>query len=81
MNDAQQALSHIQTVIDKLLDPAGGCPWDKAQTPLSLCEYLIEECHELVDAIRSGKPGHVGAVRKTVQLGPCVRRRQLRQSD
>ena len=59
MNDAQQALSHIQTVIDKLLDPAGGCPWDKAQTPLSLCEYLIEECHELVDAIRSGKPGHV----------------------
>ncbi len=59
MNDAQQALSHIQTVIDKLLDPAGGCPWDKAQPPLSLCEYLIEECHELVDAIRSGKPGHV----------------------
>lgn len=58
MNDAQQALRHIQTVIDTLLDPAGGCPWDKAQTPLSLCEYLIEECHELVDAIRSGKPGH-----------------------
>lgn len=58
MNDAQEALGHIQTVIDKLLDPTGGCPWDKAQTPLSLCEYLIEECHELVDAIRSGKPGH-----------------------
>lgn len=58
MNDAQEALGHLQSVIEKLLDPAGGCPWDKAQTPVSLCEYLIEECHELVDAIRSGKPGH-----------------------
>lgn len=58
MNNAQEALAHIQSVIDTLLDPAGGCPWDKAQTPLSLCEYLIEECHELVDAIRAGKPGH-----------------------
>ena len=54
----QQALARIQSVVDKLLDPEGGCPWDKAQTPVSLCEYLIEECHELVDAIRSGKPGH-----------------------
>lgn len=58
MNDSHEALDHILTVIGKLLDPAGGCPWDKEQTPLSLCEYLIEECHELVDAIRSGKPGH-----------------------
>ena len=54
----QQALTRIQNVVDKLLDPEGGCPWDKTQTPISLCEYLIEECHELVDAIRSGKPGH-----------------------
>lgn len=58
MNDAQEALARLQSVVEKLLDPAGGCPWDKAQTPVSLCEYLIEECHELVDAIRSGKPGH-----------------------
>ena len=43
----QQALARIQSVVDKLLDPEGGCPWDKAQTPVSLCEYLIEECHEL----------------------------------
>ncbi len=54
----QQALARIQSVVDKLIDPEEGCPWDKAQTPVSLCEYLIEECHELVDAIRSGKPGH-----------------------
>jgi XTP/dITP diphosphohydrolase len=32
----------------------GGCPWDAAQTHESLVRYLIEECHELVDAIESG---------------------------
>lgn len=54
----QQALKRMQEVVDKLLDPEQGCPWDREQTPLTLCEYLIEECHELVDAIRSGQPGH-----------------------
>lgn len=51
-NKEQRALEHIQSVVDKLLDPEGGCPWDRAQTPVSLCEYIIEECHELVDATR-----------------------------
>ena len=40
-------------VIDRLLGP-GGCPWDQEQTPVSLCDYLIEECYELVEALRSG---------------------------
>ena len=30
------------------------CEWDAAQTPDSLRPYLIEEAHELDDAIRSG---------------------------
>ena len=57
MNEQEQLL-RFQNVIDQLIDPEKGCPWDKEQTPVSMCEYLIEECHELVDAIRSGKPGH-----------------------
>lgn len=28
-----------------------GCPWDKRQTPDSMARYLIEEVHELTDAI------------------------------
>lgn len=44
----------LNTVIDRLIAP-DGCPWDSTQTPESLTEYVIEECHELVDAIRSGK--------------------------
>jgi ATP diphosphatase len=57
MNEQEQ-LVRFQNVVNNLIDPQKGCPWDKEQTPLSMCEYLIEECHELVDAIRSGKPGH-----------------------
>ena len=57
MNEQEQLL-RFQDVINQLIDPEKGCPWDREQTPVSMCEYLIEECHELVDAIRSGKPGH-----------------------
>ena len=30
------------------------CPWDARQTPESLCRYLLEESHEVADAILSG---------------------------
>src|SRR3989337_1790112 len=30
------------------------CPWDQAQTPESLIPHLLEESHEVVDAIRDG---------------------------
>jgi MazG family protein len=30
------------------------CPWDAAQTPSSLTRYLLEETHEVVDAIAAG---------------------------
>ena len=50
----QAALERLNTVIDRLIAP-DGFPWDSTQTPESLTEYVIEECHELVDAIRSGK--------------------------
>jgi len=33
------------------------CDWDRAQTHDSLRPYLIEEAHELDDAIRAGEPG------------------------
>lgn len=31
-----------------------GCPWDKKQTPLTLHPYILEEYHELVQAMQSG---------------------------
>ena len=34
-----------------------GCPWDKKQTHHTLKPYLIEEAHEVLDAIDSKNPG------------------------
>lgn len=58
MTKENDSLSRLTDVIDRLLAPEG-CPWDKEQTPESLCDYLVEECFELVEAIRSGNVADV----------------------
>jgi ATP diphosphatase len=52
------ALARLNEVLARLLGE-NGCPWDREQTPQSLAEYLIEECFELVDAIRAGNEADV----------------------
>ena len=37
----------------------GGCPWDAEQTHRSLVQYLLEETHELIDAIETGNRDEV----------------------
>lgn len=54
----KSALQQLQDVLDRLIAD-DGCPWDKAQTPQSLTEYIIEESHELVSAIRCGSDDDV----------------------
>ncbi len=51
-----EALSQLIAVVARLRSPEGGCPWDLAQTPETLIPYVIEEAHEVVDAIRQGDP-------------------------
>jgi MazG family protein len=34
----------------------GGCPWDREQTHASLRTFLLEETHEVLDAMDSGDP-------------------------
>ncbi len=34
----------------------GGCEWDRAQTHATLRQYLLEEAHEVLDAIAAGEP-------------------------
>jgi tetrapyrrole methylase family protein/MazG family protein len=36
-----------------------GCPWDREQTPETLRPYIIEEAHEVLEAIEGGEPGDV----------------------
>jgi tetrapyrrole methylase family protein/MazG family protein len=37
----------------------GGCPWDAQQTHASLAKHLLEETHEVLDAIDSGDPARL----------------------
>ena len=46
-------LDQLIAVLEHLRAP-GGCAWDAEQTHESLAKYLIEESHELVDAIENG---------------------------
>lgn len=38
----------------KTLLGENGCNWDKQQSPASLCDYLLEESYELVEAVVAG---------------------------
>jgi ATP diphosphatase len=38
----------------RLLRKPDGCAWDRAQSPASLAPYLVEEVHEVVEALRLG---------------------------
>ncbi|WP_142830646.1 nucleoside triphosphate pyrophosphohydrolase [Planococcus soli] len=54
--DQTQRLKEWQTfrsIIAKLRSPEG-CPWDREQTHESLSPFLIEEAHELLQAIQEG---------------------------
>jgi tetrapyrrole methylase family protein/MazG family protein/ATP diphosphatase len=48
-------LPRLVDIMQRLLGP-GGCPWDREQTLESLRNYVIEEAHEVVDAIDGGSP-------------------------
>jgi XTP/dITP diphosphohydrolase len=54
-----EALAELVAIVDRLRDPAGGCPWDLAQTHASLIPYVLEEAHEVADAIRRGDDDHL----------------------
>jgi tetrapyrrole methylase family protein/MazG family protein len=49
----QRGLEGLHWVVTRLLGP-GGCPWDVRQTHQSLRTALLEETHEVLEAIDSG---------------------------
>ena len=50
-----QSLPQLVEIMQRLLAP-DGCPWDREQTLESLRPYVVEEAHEVVDAIDGGAP-------------------------
>lgn len=45
-----EALSQLLDTVDRLRDP-GGCPWDREQSVESMAPYVVEEAHELAEAV------------------------------
>lgn len=46
-------LSRLVSLVEKLRRE---CPWDREQTPETLRTYVLEECHEVLDAIDGEDP-------------------------
>ena len=51
-----ESFDRLCQIMDRLRDPEG-CPWDREQTLTTLSPYLIEEAHEVTDAVAGGEPG------------------------
>lgn len=51
----QFSFDDLVAVMARLRGP-DGCPWDREQTHASLAPYLLEEAHEVLDAISGGDP-------------------------
>lgn len=47
---ADDAFEELVRIMERLRGP-GGCPWDREQTHQSIKRYLIEEAHEVAEAI------------------------------
>ncbi|MCD6389511.1 MAG: nucleoside triphosphate pyrophosphohydrolase [Desulfobulbaceae bacterium] len=58
MNQSEKNFIELQRVIKKLRAP-DGCPWDQQQTPQSFKPYIIEEAHELAEAIDHDDSEHI----------------------
>ena len=50
----QTTIDELLTIMAHLRDPAGGCPWDLAQTFRTILPYTLEEAYEVAEAIESG---------------------------
>jgi ATP diphosphatase len=47
----KQNIDHLISIMERLRNPDGGCPWDVEQTFASIAPHTIEEAYEVADAI------------------------------
>ena len=55
MSNTDQKLKQLIELVEKLRAP-GGCDWDRKQTAETLIPYLLEESHEVAEAILDNDP-------------------------
>lgn len=53
-----QALDRLSQLVDRLREE---CPWDREQTFATLQTYVLEETHEVLEALESGDPARLQA--------------------
>jgi MazG family protein len=51
MHDALPETTRLLSIMARLRDPEGGCPWDLEQNFATIAPYTIEEAYEVADAI------------------------------
>lgn len=62
MNEQDRHVRDMAGLLDimrRLRDPAGGCPWDRQQSMVSLIPYTLEEAYEVAGAIGRGNPAEL----------------------
>jgi tetrapyrrole methylase family protein / MazG family protein len=57
-SQAGERLLDLVRVMARLRAP-DGCPWDREQSHASLARHLLEETHELLEAIDTGEPDRI----------------------
>lgn len=48
-----RSIDRLLSIMARLRDPEGGCPWDIEQSFATIAPYTIEEAYEVADAIQS----------------------------
>ncbi|MEM9458459.1 MAG: nucleoside triphosphate pyrophosphohydrolase [Myxococcota bacterium] len=74
----RDGLPGLRDLMDRLLDPDEGCPWDLRQTLDSLRPYLLEETHEVLEAMDDPQAhrGELGDLLFQVVFQAALRQRQ-----
>ena len=54
-----EAITELDEVVARLLDPEKGCPWDIKQTPQTITGNILEETYELMEALKANNPDDI----------------------
>ncbi len=54
--EATDRFEKLLTLIERLRNPEGGCPWDIRQTKEDVGRYLLDETYEVLEAVEKASP-------------------------
>jgi nucleoside triphosphate diphosphatase len=77
----KKGISLLTHVVERLIDPENGCPWDKKQTIESLQQYLLEEVYEVIEGIKESPQVHkeeLGDLLFQIVIQSLIRERENR---